>query len=97
MGVEEGGLGSGNDERWVGGCEGGVGKVCADFGDEVEGEREGIEDGGDEGCSAAECFGDNEVVVEEDVVAVIADDEATVGNGFGICNHYDGVLWIMCC
>lgn len=61
----------------------------------MEGEREGVEDGGDKGCGAAECFGDYEVVVEEDVVAVISDDEATVLNRFGICDHDDGVLWVM--
>lgn len=62
----------------------------------MEREGEGVEDGGNEGGGAAEGFGDYEVVVEEDVVAVVADDEATVvGNGFGICDHYDVVLGIM--
>lgn len=82
MGFEERGLRSGDHERRVG-CF--VGEIWAHFGDEMERERKGIEDGGNEGGSAAEGFGYYVVVVEEDVVGVISDDETTVvGNGFGI-------------
>lgn len=93
--MEEGGLRSGDHERKVG-CF--VGEIRAHFGDKMEREREGVEDGGNEGGGAAEGFGDYVVVVEEDVVGVISDDETTVvGNGFGICDHDDDVLWVMEC
>jgi hypothetical protein len=67
-----------------------VGEIGTHFGNKMERKRESVEDGGNERGGAAESFGDNEVVMEEDVVAVIANDDSTVWNGFGICNHnYD--------
>lgn len=65
-------------------CEGSVGEIGSNFGYEMEGEGESVEDCGDEGSGAAESLGDDEVVVEEDVVAVIADYEPSLGNGFGV-------------
>lgn len=89
--MEESCLRSGDHERKVG-CF--VGEIWAHFRDEMEREREGIENGGNEGGGAAEGFSDYVVIVEEDVVGVISDDETTVvGNGFGICDH-DDVLWV---
>lgn len=89
--MEESCLRSGDHERKVG-CF--VGEIWAHFRDEMEREREGIENGGNERGGAAEGFSDYVVVVEEDVVGVISDDETTVvGNGFGICDH-DDVLWV---
>lgn len=71
-----------------------MGEIWAHFRDEMEREREGIENGGNERGGAAEGFSDYVVIVEEDVVGVISDDETTVvGNGFGICDHDDDVLW----
>lgn len=90
MGVEEGGVGGWDDERGVGGGEGEVG---SHLGDEVEGEGEGVEDGGDERGGAAEGVGEEEGVAEEDVVAVVADDEAAAEGGIG--DHGEGVWWVM--
>lgn len=73
-----------------------MGEVGAHLGDEVEGKGEGVEDGGDERGGAAEGLGDYDAVTVEDVVAVVANDEATARNGFGVCDHDDdGVLWVM--
>lgn len=88
MGVEEHGLGGWDYQGGMVGSGGGVGEVGAHPGDGVEGEGEGVEDDGDEGGSAAEGLGDGLAVAVEDVMAVVADDEAAAGNdGFGVCDH----------
>lgn len=90
VGVKEGSLGI-RDYYWrVGGCGGGVVEFGTHFGNGVEGEREGVEDDGDKGGGAAEGFGDDEAITVEDVMAVVADDEATAGNGVGISDHERG-------
>lgn len=74
-------------------CVGGVGEVGAHLGDGVEGKGEGIEDNGDEGGGAAEGLGDGLAVAVEDVMTVVADDEAAPGNdGLGVCDH-EGRSW----
>lgn len=47
----------------------------------VEGDREAVEHGGDEGDGAAEGLGHGGAVPEEDVVAVVPGDEAARGGG----------------
>lgn len=53
----------------------------------MEGEREAVEDDGDEGGSPAQGLGGDAAVMVEDVVAVVADEEAAAGSGFGVCDH----------
>lgn len=74
--MEEGG--------WGGGDAGQVGdmicEVRTDLGDVEEREgRKGVEDVGDEGGGAAEGLAHGRAISEEDVVAVIADDESASG------------------
>lgn len=51
-----------------------VGEVMADFGNQTVSEGEAVENGGDEGGGAAESLGHDDVVSDEDVVAVVASD-----------------------
>ncbi|THG23318.1 hypothetical protein TEA_020759 [Camellia sinensis var. sinensis] len=71
MGVEDSGERGGGDDGVVIDI---VGEVGTDLGDVGGGNREAIEDGGDEGRSAAKAIGDYDVVFDEDTVAVILDD-----------------------
>lgn len=71
MGVEESGERGGGDDGVVIDI---VGEVGTDLGDVGGGNREAVEDGGDEGRGAAEAIGDYDVVFDENIVAVIPDD-----------------------
>jgi len=87
VGVEEGGSRCGDCQWGVQRCGGGVGKFRAHLGDGVEGEREGVEDDGDEGGGPAQSLGGDAAVSVEDVVAVVADEKAAAGSGCGFRDH----------
>lgn len=71
MGVEQ----SGNrGERNKGLVIHRVGKVVAHFGNVIGGDEEAIVDGGDEGGCAAEALGDYDAILNQNIVAVVADD-----------------------
>lgn len=79
MRMEEGGFGAVDLD---GAMIWGVLEIRTDLGDGVKGDGEATEDGGDEGDGAAEGLGNGGAVMEEDVVAVVAGNQAT-GSGGG--------------
>ena len=60
-----------------------VSEIRTDFGHQSVIEREAIEDVGDEGGSPAESLGENDAVADENIVAVVAGDQAAAGGGTG--------------
>lgn len=73
VGFEDGGLVGRRHDRGVGDVV--VFEVAADFGDQMAGDGGRVEDVGDEGGGAAEGFGHDGAVLDENVVAVVSDDE----------------------
>lgn len=85
MGVKHGRFGRQGNKGRTGN---GVGEIRANFGYESGGDGDAIEDSGDEGGGAAEGLGQNDAILHENVVAVVADDETR--SGTSIFDHVFG-------
>lgn len=87
MSVEEGCLGRKRNEGRVGD---GVGEIRTNFRYESGGDGEAVQYGGDEGDGAAEGFGQHEIVLHQNVVAVVSHNQARCG--LSIFSHF-AVNW----
>lgn len=61
-----------------------VDEIRTYFGYVIGGDAEAVKDGGDEGDSATEGFGEYYIIFDEDIVTVVTDDQTA---GVSICTH----------